>query len=194
VPVLRLALPSLAVLLLMTATSCDAEQTTDRDPASSTGPSAESSSTPYSQAVRAGVAALYAGNAPTPEEAAESGCFAGALLQRLTPAEAAAAGIVGADGAVATVLPVLDVPTAQVWVAAQRACGDFVEVSTRALGAQSKGKVGADTYAACLREAISGDAIDAALVDTLTGGFDSPEVMALAEAQAGCARAASPAE
>ena len=158
-------------------------------------PEAEPSAAPsHAAGVRDGVAALYAGEDDlSPEEVDESTCFADALLRRLAPGDLEAAGIV-TDGAVATVLPVLDETTARAWVAAQGECVDFVEVSTRALGAQSKGRVDAASYAGCLRAALSADELDAAQVSTLTGRFDTPEVTALAQAQADCAREAAPPE
>ena len=57
----------------------------------------------------------------------------------------------------ATELPAFDEETARLWVDAQFACTDYVEESTRALVAQSKGKLDPEAYAACLREALTDD-------------------------------------
>ena len=84
-------------------------------------------------------------------------------------------------------LPVFDEVTAAAWVDAQLACVDYVEASLRALLTQTRGGLDAEAYAACLRDALSEAEIRAALEQTLSGGFDSPEVAALADAQASCA-------
>ncbi|MEO9322030.1 hypothetical protein ABFT23_00980 [Nocardioides sp. C4-1] len=180
----RRLVPALAVVVL-TLVACDGGRPDDASVSSSASPDASSVD------LAPGIAALYAGNAPSPEEADESDCFGDALLDRLGGTDLEAAGIV-VDGAVVTALPVLDADTATQWVQAQHECIDFVEVSTRALGAQSKGRVAAGAYADCLRAALTGAEVDAALVDTLTGAFDTEAVAALGRAQADCARSASP--
>ncbi|MDO9457873.1 hypothetical protein [Nocardioides sp.] len=185
-----------ALLLTLALTACDAGESPEpaATPTSTATTQDDEQAAPVADAVRRGVAALYVGDHPTPEQVAEGECFADALLQRLDGDALAAAGIVQDDGAVAPAVPALDVATAEAWVAAQGDCTDFVEVSSRALVAQSKGKVAADVYADCLREALTDDEVDQALVDTLTGRFDTPAVTALSEAQARCAGAASPPE
>jgi hypothetical protein len=181
----RRVAPVLGALLILTA-ACDGS-------GSGSGESSSSRPAPRSEQVRTGVAALYVGDNPTPDDVADGECFADALLDRLDDTELEAAGIVQ-GGEVVPVLPALDVGTARVWVEAQGRCRDFVEVSTRALAAQSKGRVDPDAYAGCLRDALTAQQVDAALVDTLTGSFDTPEVGALSRAQAACARSSSPPE
>lgn len=185
---LRVLVPVVPVVAVLALSACEGG-----DPDGGPDPSPVASANISSADLAPGLAALYAGQAPSPEEADESDCFAEALLGRLGDDELVAAGIV-VDGAVVTALPVLDVDTATQWVEAQHECVDFVEVSTRALGAQSKGKVAAEAYAGCLRAAVTDAQVDDALVDTLTGSFDSPAVAALGQAQADCARSASPPE
>lgn len=182
-----LSRPLVTVLLAAlagTTAGCDGGSEPDPAPTSSAAP----------DAVREGVARLYAADETGAEQLAEADCFADALLDRLDVDALSEAGVVGDDGAVVPVLPVLDVPTAEAWVAAQGDCADFVEVSTRAIVAQSKGRADPTAYAACLRRAMAPDAIDAALVDTLTGRFDSERVAALSAAQAGCSRSAQPSD
>ena len=102
------------------------------------------------------------------------------------------AGIVTDSGDVATELPGFDEETARLWVEAQFACTDYIEESTRALVAQSKGTIDAEAYAACLREAITDDELREAVVASLTGAWQTPEVNKLADAQARCSSGAAP--
>ncbi len=75
---------------------------------------------------------------------------------------------------------------------AQFACTDYVEESTRALVAQSKGRLDPEAYAACLREALTDDELREAVVASLTGAWETPEVNKLADAQGRCSTAAVP--
>ena len=75
---------------------------------------------------------------------------------------------------------------------AQFACADFVEQSTRALEAHSKGELDPEAYAACLREALTDEELRAAVVASLTGTCEAPEVTALADAQGRCTTIALP--
>ena len=177
----RFVLP-LALLGVLSLSSCNTDVSQDDD------------DDPDITVVRAGLSALYAGDHATASTVAEGDCFADALLDRLTPEELVTVGVVGDSGDVVAALPMLDVPTAEIWVDAQFECTDFIEASTRALLAQSKGKLAQDIYGECLRDALTEDELRAALVQTLSGGFESPEVTALSEAQATCAKAALPAD
>ena len=78
------------------------------------------------------------------------------------------------------------------WVEAQFACTDYIEQSTRALVAQSKGKLDPEAYAACLREAITDEELREAVVASLTGSWEAPEVNKLADAQGRCSTTALP--
>lgn len=182
------ALSSLAAAAVLLVAGACSDEADEPDPQPRSTPSGTSSIT--SSALTEGLAELYAGNSPTPLDLEEGRCFADALQERLDDDALLDAGIV-TDGAgqarVVEALPVFDEPTAQAWVDAQLACVDYVEVSTRALLTQTRGDLDAERYAECLRSALTDDEVRAALVQTLTGGFDSPEVAALATAQADCA-------
>ncbi len=142
--------------------------------------------------VQAGLAALYAGDHAGQADTDEGDCFATELLVRLDVPALREAGLIDASGTVAAAVPPLDEATATEWVDAQFACSDYVEASTRAFLAQSKGKLDRDTYAACLRRAITDQQLRKAIVATLTGDFTRPEVSALATAQSTCAKTALP--
>lgn len=135
----------------------------------------------------ADLAALFTGNSTEELDRRQGRCFARALQRRLDFFELEAGGIVDSQGDVVEVLPVFDEVTAAAWVDAQLACVDYVEASLRALLTQTRGGLDAEAYAACLRDALTEAEIQAALELTLSGGFDSPEVAALADAQASCA-------
>ncbi len=178
---LRPLLAASVALLALLATGCESDGI-DQDP-DPVPPSAE---------VLAGLAALYAGTDPSEAEVREAACFADALAERLSVEELKAAELVQDDGTVTTAAPMLDVDTATAWVDAQASCVPFAEVSTRALAVQSKGKLDEAAYRACFEGAITDDELRTALIATLTGGFSSPEVAVLSEAQATCAEDALP--
>ena len=142
--------------------------------------------------MRGDLAALWAGDTPSTRDTEAAACFADALAERTTLADLRAAGLVDGNDAVVSTLPVLDEPSARAWVAAQLTCVDFVEESTRAQVAATKGAVDAPAYAACLGEALDDDAVTEALVATLSGGFDSPAVARLSQAQVDCVAGATP--
>lgn len=149
---------------------------------------------PEPAGLRAGLAALWAGDDAGGVGADDdvAACFADELVERTTTDELRDAGVLDDADRVVAELPVLDDGLAEAWVRAQFACVDFVDESTRAQVTASKGKIDRAAYAACLREAITEDEVVAAVVATLTGGFDSPEVMTLSDAQLTCARDALP--
>jgi hypothetical protein len=76
-------------------------------------------------------------------------------------------------------------------VDAQFACVDFAEESARAQGQASHATVDEAAYADCLRELVSTDQLRAAVIDTLTGVWDSTAVARLSEAQQTCAAEAA---
>ncbi len=141
--------------------------------------------------VEQGIADLYAGDHATEQDTESGACFAAELLDRADVGLLQDAGIITESGEVATELPAFDEETATLWVDAQFECVDYVEESTRALLAQTKGKLEQKTYAACLREALTDDQLRAAVQATLTGAWDAPEVTDLANAQADCRRKAT---
>lgn len=147
---------------------------------------------PVPQTVRADLAELWAGDAPSRQDAAAGRCFADALAERMTLADLRDAGLVDGSDAVVADLPVLDETAARDWVTAQLTCVDFVEESTRAQVAATKGALDQPAYAACLGEALDDAAVSAALVATLSGGFDSPAVERLSRAQVDCVASAAP--
>ena len=142
------------------------------------------------EAVEQGIADLYAGDHATEEDSEAGACFASELVERAGVERLRDAGIVADSGEVPTELPAFDDETARLWVEAQFACTDYVEESTRALVAQSKGKLDPEAYAACLREAITDAELREAVVASLTGAWEAPEVNKLADAQARCSSAA----
>jgi hypothetical protein len=141
--------------------------------------------------VEQGIADLYAGDHATDQDTESGACFAQELLDRAGVDRLRNAGIVTDSGEVVAELPAFDAETARLWVDAQFECVDYVEESTRALLAQTKGKLDQKTYAACLRDALTEDQLRAAVEATLTGEWESPEVAALATAQADCRQAAT---
>lgn len=133
-----------------------------------------------------GLASLYAGDHPSRSDVEAGACFGEELLERAGYDRLVDAGIVDSSGRVVTELPQFDEETARLWVDAQFACVDFVEESTQALSAQTKGKLDGAAYAGCLRDALSDSEIRDAVVATLVGSFDAAEVQALSDAQVSC--------
>lgn len=154
-----------------------------------------SSPVPVAEAeIRRELAQLFSGDHSSRTARREGRCFVDALLDRTDAPALAEAGVIGDDGHVAATLPVLETPLAEDWVDAQAECTDFVEASTEALTAQSKGKLDGRRYARCLDRSLSPEQIRTALVRALTGGMQGTEVATLSDAQATCAGAALPAD
>lgn len=149
-------------------------------------PKPSPTATPDRAAVVDGLAALYAGDHPRKSDAEAGACFAEELVDRAGYDRLTAAGILTDAGEVVAELPTFDEETAGLWVDAQFACVDYVEQSTEALAAQTKGRLDREVYAACLRDAITDQEIRDAVVASLMGAFDSPEVVALSDAQVEC--------
>ena len=141
-------------------------------------------------ALAEGLAALYAGDHPDREDVREGDCFAEALLGSTMPAALQDSGLVGADGRVATEIPPLGDDVAGLVADAQLACTDFIADSTAAQVSVTKGRLDAEAYAACLRDALSDDDIRATVVASLQGDLGDPAVRALSDAQDGCAQVA----
>lgn len=136
--------------------------------------------------VRAGLAALYAGDHPTATEREAAACFGEELATRASTAELRAGGLLTADGTVVPEAPPLSADLASAWVDAQFACVDFVEESARAQVAATKGRVDPEEYAGCLRAAIDERQLKAAVAAALTGALDDPAVVRLSAAQQAC--------
>lgn len=149
----------------------------------------DSSGPPYDgKAVEAGLAALFAGDHASQEDSRAGACFASELLDRSTPEELREAGVLDASYDVVTELPTLEKLLAGKWVDAQFACTDFIQESARAQAQISHGSIDREKYVACLTGALTSDQLRAAVVATLTGSFDDPEVTRLSKAQLTCAR------
>ena len=174
-----------AVALLVLATGCTGSE----------GPGEQSpAAEPVPAEVRDALAAAYAGARSSPEERAEAACFAEELLRRADVGALRSAGLLDDAGAVPDPLPVLDEETAGLWVDAQSACADFVEVSTRALTTQSKGRLDGEAYAACLRAELTPAELREAQVQALSGEMAGTAVAALTQAQGTCAGRALPSD
>ena len=167
----------MVLALLLPVTACSSH-------AGSTGGGAD----PDPARVRAGLAALYAGDHADAADRADGACFARELTSRTTPERLREAGVLDASYDVVDELPVLPRHTAEAWAAAQLACADFVEAAARAQERISHGAVDPERYAACLRAALDDEELREALVATLTGDVDGPDVRRLTRAQARCAR------
>ncbi|MDO9457178.1 hypothetical protein [Nocardioides sp.] len=165
-------LPALAVALtaVLALAACDADDFAQNDDVEA-----------VPATVRTGLAVLYAGADAAPGVAAEGACFATGLTDRLSLDELVDAGLVLDDGRVAAATPMLEIDVADAWVDAMLSCTPYADVAARAAGAD------VTTYTLCLDDAIPPDEVRAALVATLSGGFDSPEVDALRAAEATCA-------
>ena len=142
--------------------------------------------------VEHGIAHLYAGDHATDEDAEAGACLAEELVDRAGVDGLHDAGIVTESGSVATELPAFEEEIARLWVEAQFACTDYVEESTRAMVAQSKGRLDPEAYADCLRGEITDEELREAVVASLTGAWEAPEVNELADAQARCSASAVP--
>lgn len=182
----RRARAAVVVATLVLAAGCTAAQEPDAPDAD------DSRQGPPRDAVAAALAAAYAGDHSAPEGREEAACFADALLERVEVGRLQEVGVVDRQGAVPDPVPVLDEETAGAWVDAQSACADFVEVSTRALTTQSKGRLDAEVYAECLRAELAPEQLREAQVQALTGQMAGPEVAALTQAQGTCSARALP--
>ncbi len=144
--------------------------------------------------VRDGLAALFAGDHPTQDATEVGTCFADAFTDATTPEELRAAGVLDEQFDVVAELPSLPPGLAAAWVEAQFACTDFVEESTRAQQKVTKGRIDAEAYAACLREALTDEQIREGTIDALTGDWRGAALAALGRAQTDCATEATPAD
>ena len=137
-------------------------------------------------ALVAGLAAMYAGDNPDPDDVTEGECFADALVGSTTPEALREGGLVDASYVVVTEIPALAEGLAGTVADAQLACTDFIADSTAAQGSITKGSVDAEAYATCLRGELDDAAIRASLVASLMGEWENPALVRLSEAQATC--------
>lgn len=138
-------------------------------------------------ALAEGLARMYAGDNPRPEDIREGDCFAAQLLAATTPEQLRDGGLVDASYVVVAEIPTLDKELAGTVAAAQLACTDFIEDSTDAQTSLSKGRLDAEAYATCLRAELDDEAIRASVVASLRGDWEDPALGRLSEAQATCA-------
>ena len=177
----------LAFVLLVALAGCSDAGSADRDP----GPPA-AAATPDTAAIRTGLAELVAGTQADRRTITDATCFADALLERSTPDELRAAGILDASYDVVGELPLLSRADAATWVDAQFSCTDFVEASARAQSKLSHGAIDPTTYAQCLRVALTDGQLRAAVIETLSGTWDGPALARFSTAQADCREQATP--
>lgn len=175
---MRLLLSCLVVGLVLSGCSAHEE------------PSPTPGATVDEAAVATGLAAMYAGDNPEPEDVREGDCFADELLDATTPEQLREGGLVDASYAVVTEIPVLEQDLAGTVADAQLACTDFVEDSTAAQVSVTKGRLDTEAYAACLGDRLDDAAIRASVVASLMGAWEDPALVRLSEAQSGCARRA----
>lgn len=138
--------------------------------------------------VRSALVDLYAGadDAGGQRAADDAECFADGLLERVTPAQLRDGGVLDASYEPRAEVATLDRTVAEAWTAAQMACTDFVEESTRAQEALTKGRLDADAYATCLEGRLDEATIRDASVSTLMARWDDPAVGEMSVAQSEC--------
>ena len=143
-------------------------------------------------ALAEGLAAMYAGDNPDPDDLTEGDCFADALLASTSPEMLRDAGLVDASYAVVTEIPTLEEDLAGPVADAQLGCTDFVEDSTAAQVAITKGGLDREAYAECLAGALDADTMRASVVASLMGEWGDPAIERLSTAQTTCARRVEP--
>jgi hypothetical protein len=137
---------------------------------------------------RDGLAALFAGDHPEARQQAAARCFAEELTRTTSLDALQAAGVLDSSYDVEAEAPVLREDVAQAWADAQFACTDFVEESTRAQQAATKGRIEDAPYADCLRSQLTEAEMKAAVVDSLTGDWQGADLLRLGRAQSDCAQ------
>lgn len=161
----------LAACGLLTSCGMDVSQSDDREP--------------QADAVRDGLAALWAGTSPEPEALEEGRCFAAALTERVPLDDLVEAGVVADDGTVAETVPMLTLDVADAWVDALADCTTYAVTAARGAGLSDPDAV--DALVTCLDAAVPVDQQRRGLIATLTGRFGTnPDARRLATAQDGC--------
>ena len=145
-------------------------------------------------AIRAGLAAVFAGDHPEDRDTDNGECFAAELTGLMSNDELRDAGILDASYDVVSPIPTLSQAAAEAWADAQFACTDFVAESTRAQVAVTKGRIDTEAYAACLRASLTDEQQRGAVVESLTGDWQGPSLGAVGRAQSECAAEATPAD
>lgn len=145
-------------------------------------------------AIRAGLSSVFAGDHPEARDTENGDCFAEELTRLLSNEQLRDAGILDASYDVVSSIPQLPEEVAEAWADAQITCTDFFEESARAQMKVTKGRIDTDAYAACLREALTEEQMRAGIVDALTGDWQGVDLAALGRAQTDCAAEATPAD
>ncbi len=170
--------PLLCSLLLLTVVLGGCSSATDDPPPASSG----AAPGPLTE----GLAAMYAGDNPDPEDQREGDCFAERLLADTTTTELQEGGLVDDSQAVVTEISTLDGGLAGKVADAQLARTDFVADSTAAQVSVTKGRLDEQACAVCLTDRLDDAAIRASVVASLEGAWDDPALVRLSEAQRGC--------
>ena len=139
-----------------------------------------------------GLEAMYAGDNPDPDDLTEGDCFADALLASTSPEMLRDAGLVDASYAVVTDIPKLEGDLAGPVADAQLGCTDFIEDSTAAQVAITKGGLDREAYAECLTGELDADTIRASVIASLMGEWGHPAIERLSTSQTTCARRVEP--
>ena len=175
----------LAALTLIVATSLSGLAGCAGDAEAETvTPSATSPASPAE--VRSALVDLYSGDHASGEDTTAAECFADDLLERVTPEGLRDGGVLDSSFAPRAEATALDRPVAEAWAAAQMACTDFVEQSTEAQEALTKGRLDDDAYAACLDGRLDEATIRDASISTLMARLDDPAVAEMSVAQSEC--------
>ncbi len=145
-------------------------------------------------AVRGELISLFSGEHPGQDGSAAGECFADDLLERVTPQQLRAGGVLDTEYGVNREVTALERTVAEAWTDAQLACTDFVAESTKAQVALTSGKIDEASYAACLNKRLDDDTIRSATVARLMAEWSHPTVKKLVVAQSTCSRASLPGE
>jgi hypothetical protein len=178
-----LAVPLVVPLLGLAACSGEA-------PAADPGPSAD----PARSAARESLVQVFAGDQPTEQGLAEGECFADELLADVTPGDLQEYGVLDQDYAVVAGRGSLPPGLAKPWAESQLHCVSFLEASTRAQRAATKGRLDAPAYRSCLADAVDEAQALEGTTAALQGEWGDPALARLGSAQSACAGRATPAD
>ncbi|CAA9372844.1 MAG: hypothetical protein AVDCRST_MAG60-225 [uncultured Nocardioides sp.] len=152
------------------------------------GSSARDEAGPETDAVRAELVTLFAGDHPG-EDSTEAGeCFADELLDDVSPEQLRDGGVLDEQLDVNREVTALDRPVAESWTDAQLACTDFIAESTKAQVDLTKGKLDTSKYTACLEGRLDAETVRTATVAALMADWSDPAVEDLSVAQSVCSR------
>lgn len=139
-------------------------------------------------ALHEGLAQLFIGDHAATDDPSGT-CFADELLAVATPDELREGGLLDEQYAVREDLPALeDAELARKVAQAQLACTDYFAAAADAQSSISKGERDGEEFAACLREAITDEQLEAAVAATLRARWQDPALEVLTDAQRACDR------